>query len=71
MNKYTQELIDGMNLILKYQPNATYDLEESYGIFMFGSLDTKLSEKDKQQLRDWNWKEYTDTVDGNGYWSHF
>lgn len=70
MDKFTEELLNGIQLILKYQPNATYDLEESYGSFIFGVVNFDISDQDKLLLKEWNWTVYF-TFDGTAKWRHY
>lgn len=58
------ELINGMILILKYQPEAMYNFDYDY--IQFGSLDRYMTDDDKWQLLKWNWREDKE----NNCWSH-
>lgn len=62
----TEQLINGMLLILKYQPDATYDFVNEFDYFRFGSLDRYMTDDDKWQLLKWNWREDEE----NNCWSH-
>lgn len=69
-NQYTEELINGMLLILKYQPDARHELDISYGTFIFGSADVAMSEEDKTQLAIWKWEVYKDMITDKNYWAY-
>jgi len=69
-NQYTEELINGMLLILKYQPDAVHNLDSSYGTFQFGFSDVDMSKSDKYQLLSWNWYENYDCLEDKNYWAY-
>jgi len=69
-SEYTEELINGMLLILKHQPDARHDLTTSYGTFIFGSADRDIGEEDETQLAILKWEVYKDVITGKKYWAY-
>ena len=69
-NQYTEELINGMLLILKHQPDARHDLTTSCGTFIFGSADVDTGEEDETQLAIWKWEVHEDVITGKTYWAY-
>jgi len=69
-NDWASELISGMLLILKYQPNALPDLQTYPGTFIFGDFNVEMSSADKHQLYRWHWTEHNGDYN-EVYWSHY
>jgi len=55
---HTQQLLKGVNILLKYDPNATFDaLDEQifFGRWIQDEGDIKVSEEDKVRLEELDW----------------
>jgi hypothetical protein len=52
-------VINGINLILKYEPDASFSAEHE--VIYFGSYETRemMTPEEQQQMEEWGWfKEY-------------
>ena len=58
MDYRTEDLLNGIQLILKYQPEAEYYC--AFEEFWFGTTTIPMTPEDEQQMYDWGWGKQTE-----------
>ena len=55
MDSKTKQVLDGIKLILRYDPNAVFSVE--HDVIYFGNYSARefMSPKEQQQLEEWGW----------------